>query len=131
MQVFVCELCDVKFDTKEKLLRHKQTLHSATPSGGDSSGAPTEAATAEMTDEQRRRALSNFTDEQILAKLVERGEAFECKCRVIFKDKTLYYLHRGCHNTNDFKKCSFCGYVANDWYDFHTHFLVHKKADSS
>ncbi len=75
---------------------------------------------------QAPTSLSKFTDEQILAKLVERSAAFVCLCGVIFKDQTLYYLHRGCHNTNDPKKCSLCGYSAKDWNDFHTHFLVHK-----
>ena len=71
--------------------------------------------------------LAQFSSAQILACLEERNAAFTCECGVVFEDQTLYFLHRGCHNSSNPRKCSFCHYEAPNWYDFTTHFFQHKK----
>lgn len=117
--VFICEICDLKFECKESLLAHKRRNHLTNVT----SSTPPER----MSADDRRRKLSKFTDAQIISKLVEKGAIFQCICGMIFKEQTLYFLHRGCHNSEDPKKCSFCDFKAQDWYDFTTHFFIHKK----
>ena len=99
----------MKMVSAEALALHKQEHHETS-----------------LTEEEKTDFLSKFSDEEILAKLAERGAAYVCVCGVIFKDKSLYFLHLGCHNNNNPQKCSFCGFAATDWYDFHSHFTTHK-----
>ena len=69
--------------------------------------------------------IDDFSSEEILAKLLERKATFVCKCGIIFRDQTLFYLHRGTHSSQDPYKCSFCGHLASDWYDFNSHQYFH------
>ena len=70
-------------------------------------------------------SLASFSDEEILAKLLERNATFVCKCGIIFRDQALFSLHRGTHSSKNPFECSFCGYVAPNWYDFMSHFYFH------
>jgi len=75
--------------------------------------------------------LDNFSDEQILTNLSQRQMAFVCTCGAVFRDRALFYMHRSCHATGDSQKCSFCGYVAPNWFDFQAHFFDHKPTSDS
>lgn len=74
------------------------------------------------------KALSRFSDEEILLELSQRQAAFVCACGMVFQDRALYYMHRSCHNPTDPMKCAFCGFVAVDWLMFHRHFLKHSNS---
>jgi len=57
-----------------------------------------------------------------------RGIAFpalhQCVyCGIIFPDKTLYFLHKGCHSELNPWRCNICGELCNDVYDFNSHLL--------
>lgn len=70
--------------------------------------------------------LSQFTNEQILANLSQRQAAFVCTCGAVFRNRALFYMHRSCHAPANPHQCSFCGYVAANWYSFQAHFFQHK-----
>ena len=57
-----------------------------------------------------------------------RKKLYKCVCGILFKDQTTYYLHKSSHSSENPKKCSFCAFIAQDWYSFMTHFFSHKKA---
>ena len=72
--------------------------------------------------------LAQHTDEEILDELIRRREIFKCECGTVFRDSALYHLHLSFHKQEDPKKCSACDYSSKDWYDFMSHFFVHKNS---
>ena len=47
-----------------------------------------------------------------------------CKyCKVIYLDKTMYYLHMGLHNLNNPWQCNLCGKVCRDVHEFSSHVI--------
>ncbi|CAG7734071.1 unnamed protein product [Allacma fusca] len=44
-------------------------------------------------------------------------------CGIIFPDKTLYFLHKGCHSESNPWKCNICGESCSNVYDFNSHLL--------
>ncbi|XP_046393998.1 zinc finger protein ztf-16 isoform X2 [Ischnura elegans] len=44
-------------------------------------------------------------------------------CGIVFPDRTLYFLHKGCHSENNPWKCNICGERCSDVYDFNSHLL--------
>ncbi|KAG8223555.1 hypothetical protein J437_LFUL004429, partial [Ladona fulva] len=50
--------------------------------------------------------------------------ALRCSfCGIVFPDRTLYFLHKGCHSENNPWKCNICGERCSDVYDFNSHLL--------
>ena len=50
---------------------------------------------------------------------------WQCRhCLIVFPNQTLYFLHRGFHgDTSDPWRCSGCGAVCSDMYDFNAHLV--------
>ena len=47
-----------------------------------------------------------------------------CKyCKIVYTDKTLYYLHMGLHNLNNPWQCNMCGKVCHDIHEFTSHVI--------
>ncbi len=47
-----------------------------------------------------------------------------CKyCKVIYTDRTVYYLHMGLHNLNNPWQCNMCGKVCQDLHEFSSHVI--------
>ena len=47
-----------------------------------------------------------------------------CKyCKLIFTDRTIFYLHMGLHNLNNPWQCNLCGKVCRDLHDFSSHVI--------
>ncbi|CAL8115108.1 unnamed protein product [Orchesella dallaii] len=44
-------------------------------------------------------------------------------CGIIFPDKTLYFLHKGCHSESNPWRCNICGESCSNVYDFNSHLL--------
>ena len=69
---------------------------------------------------------------------VEHGEIMEyiashaknlimCKhCKVIYTDRTLYYLHMGLHNLNNPWQCNMCGKTCRNLHEFTSHVIHYK-----
>jgi len=87
----------------------------------------TDTGTGFNSEAHLMHLLTNFSDEQILTNLSQRQAVFVCTCGAVFRDRALFYMHRSCHATGDCRKCSFCGYVAPNWFDFQAHFFNHKQ----
>ncbi|BET01748.1 Zinc finger protein [Nesidiocoris tenuis] len=47
-------------------------------------------------------------------------------CGIRFPDRTLYFLHKGCHAEGNPWKCNICGVQTNNVYDFNCHLLSSK-----
>ncbi len=94
-----------------------------------STGTPSSTtSTPDDITEDEIKFLSQFSTQEILYELTRSNYIFACMCGHIFHDRTLFYLHRGCHNTSDPMRCTYCSYQAADWYQFTSHFFEHKKA---
>ena len=47
-----------------------------------------------------------------------------CKyCRIVFTDRTIYYLHMGLHNLNNPWQCNLCGHVCSNVHEFSSHVI--------
>jgi len=102
-----------------------------TDTGNNGSADTGTGSTNFNSDEHLMHLLTNFSDEQILTNLSQRQAVYVCTCGAVFRDRALFYMHRSCHATGDSQKCSFCGYVAPNWFDFQAHFFDHKSAIGS
>lgn len=47
-------------------------------------------------------------------------------CKIRFPDRTLYFLHKGCHAEGNPWKCNICGEQTSNVYDFNSHLLSSK-----
>ena len=145
-EFYLCGLCDMTFSSKEDCREHTRSTHRMVPAmnippphghnsehdSGQASDTTSESLEAPPSKRLREEpSLGDYTDEEILAKLLERNATFVCKCGIIFRDQTLFYLHRGTHSSKNPYECSFCGHVASDWYDFTSHFYFHSKKDNA
>ncbi|XP_071452963.1 zinc finger protein ztf-16 [Hetaerina americana] len=75
------------------------------PSGASSPPLPVMPTTAHCSNPATQRALRCLF------------------CGIVFPDRTLYFLHKGCHSENNPWKCNICGERCSDVYDFNSHLL--------
>ncbi|XP_064635070.1 zinc finger protein 62 homolog [Lineus longissimus] len=61
---------------------------------------------------------------EIMDFILKQKELFMCKfCKIVFTDKTVYYLHMGLHNLNNPWQCNLCGKPCLDVHEFSSHVI--------
>lgn len=68
-----------------------------------------------------------FVFQQLLTKLISRGELFRCQhCEVIFFERGIYCLHRSLHDEHNPFQCAICGKRCTNKDNFTLHFVNQK-----
>jgi transposase-like protein len=66
----------------------------------------------------------NDSNTDVIDFILKQKELFMCKfCKIIFTDKTVYYLHMGLHNLNNPWQCNLCGKPCLNVHEFSSHVI--------
>ena len=115
------------------LIAHAPSLLDNKESDGDSRAEETERGAAGRPGSIRpaSNAPSASPDhdlatnrQQILAHLHNQADLLMCTyCKIVYTDKTMYYLHMGLHNHNNPWQCNLCGKACTNAHEFSSHVI--------